>query len=219
MSVRTLSLVAAPGGHSGVACARPVVLGFLRSVFPLLREPERERELAYSVLCRMLAHPSMTHPSRLRSLRSFRLSPALFATMNRSDSSLPLRPRYYPWAAGSGASCRLGTGAYDVSLGHAHRSSHHPGANHATGSCAGLRLSQGGSPARNAESRSQMFQAGVWFQSFTGWPRGSGYLHLREVRQLHRFSRRDSNPLAMCAARRTRVSIFMETSSESPVSI
>ena len=49
---------------------------------------KRERELAYSDLCRRLAHRSMPFPFKLQSLRCSRLSTGVIATMNRSDSSL-----------------------------------------------------------------------------------------------------------------------------------
>jgi len=135
-----LSLCSSLGGKRRAACKRSVLLGFLGFVFR--RQAEREHELAYSDLYRLLVHPSLACPSRLRPLRSSRLSPGVHATMSRSDSSaapkpLTIRPGFRPRVIGSGRTA-------EVSLGHTRRCSPHPGVNHTTGSCAGLH------PAREA---------------------------------------------------------------------
>jgi len=84
-----LSLCLTPGDGRRAACGRPVVFGFPRSVVSLpFRKGNLERELAYSVLCRLLAHSSLTRPSWLRPLHCSRLSPGVTATMSRSDSSV-----------------------------------------------------------------------------------------------------------------------------------
>ena len=116
--------------------ADPLTWAFCVSSFA---NGERERELAYSDLCRRLVHRSMPFPFKLQSLRCSRLSTGVIATMNRSDSSPPpcscvcfgarFRRQYSAVFGGD-----------EVSLGHAHICSHHPDVNHVTGSpCAGLR--------------------------------------------------------------------------------
>ena len=66
--------------------ADPLTWAFCVSSFA---NGERERELAYSDLCRRLVHRSMPFPFKLQSLRCSRLSTGVIATMNRSDSSPP----------------------------------------------------------------------------------------------------------------------------------
>lgn len=115
----------APGSGIPAAYSRRVRFGFPGSVASLpFGKGNLEHELAYSA-CRSLAHWSPICLTRLRPLRSSRLSAGVVTTMSRSDSSVIPR--------GIGP-----VGSSEFSLGHARFSSHHPSANHVTDSCAGL---------------------------------------------------------------------------------
>jgi hypothetical protein len=132
----SLSLRPAPGLLRRAACSWPVCLGFPGCVASL--EGNLQHELAYSVLCPLLAHTSMVTLPWLRSLRCSRLSPGVNATMNRSDSSTAPARSVSPCTHRLRREVVGSLRAAEVSLGHARLCSAHPGANHVTGSCAGL---------------------------------------------------------------------------------
>ena len=198
----SLSLRPAPGLHRRAACFWPVCLGFPGCVASL--EGNLQHELAYSVLCPSLAHTSMDTPPRLRSLHCSRLSSGVTATMNRSDPSTtptrsvqPLTRRLRREVVGS-------LRAAEVSPGHAHLCSTHPDANHVTGSCAGLR------PLRQARPpvppNRVHFRFGLSFGSDPSPPSSrKTAVSAYGSTNMHRYSRRDFNPLDTCAARRTEV--------------
>ena len=199
-----LSLRPAPGLHRRAACSWPVCLGFPGCVTSLLWEGNLQHELAYSVLCLLLAHTSMATLPRLRSLRCSRLSPGVCATMNRSDSSTTPTRSVSPLARRLRREVVGSLRAAEVSLGHARLCSAHPSANHVTGSCAGLR------PLRQARPpvppNRVHFRFGLSFGSDPSPPSSrKTAVSAYGSTNMHRYSRRDFNPLDTCAARRTEV--------------